>query len=109
MHSLRRPLPQALRSQARRFPSSTAPVAYFSSTSCYATSGANDARFQEKDQVQAEKAAKDPKKMANLGKEENKKRDDPHQTSGNLTTPGVKGKVRESEPIGKNVSNTPSG
>jgi hypothetical protein len=88
-------------------------VAYFSSTSRYAVSEGNEPQFEEKDQVKAEKAAKDPKKMANLGEEENKKRDDPHQTSGDLSTPGVKGKLRPGaggdEPIGRNVNNKASG
>jgi hypothetical protein len=65
--------------------------------------------MQDKDQIQAEEQAKDPKKMANLSKDENKKRDDPHQTSGDVSTPGVKGKTRQDEPIGRNVNNKASG
>jgi hypothetical protein len=65
--------------------------------------------MQGKDQVQAEQQAKDPKKMANLGAEEDKKRDDPHQTSGDVSTPGVKGKSRTDEAIGRNVNNKASG
>ena len=84
-------------------------VAGFSSSGRYAASEGNDARFQEKDQVQAEKQAKNSEKMANLGHEENKRRDDPHRTSKNFTTPGVKGKVGGDEPIGRNVNNKASG
>lgn len=65
--------------------------------------------MQDKDQTNAEQQAKDPKKMANLGKEENKKRDDPHQTSGDLSTPGVKGSTTQDEPIGRNINNKASG
>lgn len=65
--------------------------------------------MQDKDQIQAEQQAADPKKMANLGKEANSVRDDPHSTSGDISTPGVKSKTRTDEPIGRNVNGKASG
>jgi len=65
--------------------------------------------MQDKDQTHAEQQAKDPKKMADLGEEENKTRNDPHRTSGDLSTPGVKGKSKQDEPIGRNINNKASG
>jgi hypothetical protein len=111
MLSLRKTLPRVLRSQARRSRVNLAPAAaHFSSSSRYAASSeGNDARFQEKDQIKAEKQAKDPEKMANLVEEQNKQRDDPHRTSKDFTTPGVKGKATSDQPIGRNVNNKASG
>lgn len=107
---IRRTLPRALRSQVHRSPANAVPTAHLSSTPRYAASKDDDARFQEKDQVDAERQAKDPKKMANLGEEADKKRDDPHPKPQDLATSGVKGKARgDEEPIGRNVNNKASG
>jgi hypothetical protein len=57
--------------------------------------------MEGKDQVAAEKNAKDPKKMANL----DKKRDEQERDSANNATPGVKGKRRDNEPLAGVVDN----
>lgn len=54
-----------------------------------------------KDQVAAEKNAKDPEKMANL----DKKRDEQERDSATNATPGVKGKRRDNEPLASVVGN----
>jgi hypothetical protein len=63
--------------------------------------------MQNKDQVHAEEQAKDPKKMADLGKESSRSK--PEDVSGCLHTPGVKGKSRDDESIGRAVKDKASG
>lgn len=112
MLSLRRILSlTAPRSQAAYHPASLklALGAVIFAFQRYASSERGSSRMQEKDQTHAEQQAKYPKKMANLGAEGNKRRDGPHQTSGDLSTPGVKGKGKQDEPIGRNVNNKASG
>jgi hypothetical protein len=63
--------------------------------------------MQDKDQVQAEQQAKDPQKMVNLGQESNRSK--PEDVTGGLHTPGVKGKSRDDDSLGKAVKNKASG
>lgn len=86
-----------------------AQAAHILSSNRFASSESGSPRIQDKDQTRAEQQAKDPKMMANLGEEKNKKRDDPHLTSGDLSTPVVKGKSRRDDRIGRNINNKTSG
>ncbi|KAH8909236.1 hypothetical protein BR93DRAFT_936752 [Coniochaeta sp. PMI_546] len=81
-----------------------AQAAYILSSNRFASPESGSPRIQDKDQSRAEQQAKDPKMMANLGKEKNKKRDDPHLTSGDLSTPVVKDKSRQDDRIGRNIN-----
>ncbi|KAL1874019.1 hypothetical protein VTK73DRAFT_573 [Phialemonium thermophilum] len=63
-------------------------------------------RIQDKDQIQAEQQAKDPEKMAKMDKDSRSK---PEDVRGGLHTPGVKGKSRDDESIGRSVKDKSSG
>jgi len=57
--------------------------------------------------VQAEKAAKNPKKMANMEKEDMGPTQKGEDAIGNSGTPGVKGEDRLGDDIGRNIRNKP--
>lgn len=83
--------------QAHRYP----PTLTKSAKSSSSSNSPSESSMQGKDQVQAEKQAKDPKKMANLGE----KRAEQERDSAANSTPGVKGKGRDNEPLGGVVKN----
>lgn len=118
MYCLLRTLPRVLALRAHHYALSAGVVpAVKFSTSPSALAGSADRssessppsqspRMQDKDQIQAEKQADNPEKMANLGDEANSKRDG---VLGDARTPGVKGKSPKDEPLGRNVSNKATG